>query len=212
MSDRDAVDLALLLFRCGVGAVMLAHGINHISAVAGFLAWRWLVRVDGHAAPLAAGVARQHHRGRSGRRRWCSACSPRSVVRAWSARWPWRGSSTTVANGFFIFRPGEGWEYVMTLVRRRPARSARSAPVAGRSTGARSRRRPRRLAGAGALAGCRRGRRTGFARCVLATAVELSLDLRFRETRPSASIAGCRPDRRRHRPRRRASCRSPRTE
>ena len=30
MSDGDAIDLALLLFRGGLGAVMLAHGINHI--------------------------------------------------------------------------------------------------------------------------------------------------------------------------------------
>ena len=30
MSDADAVDLALLVLRCGVAAVMLAHGINHV--------------------------------------------------------------------------------------------------------------------------------------------------------------------------------------
>jgi putative oxidoreductase len=30
MNDTDAIDLALLVFRCGIGAVMLAHGINHI--------------------------------------------------------------------------------------------------------------------------------------------------------------------------------------
>lgn len=30
MNDTDAIDFALLLVRSGVGAVMLAHGINHI--------------------------------------------------------------------------------------------------------------------------------------------------------------------------------------
>ena len=30
MRDQDAVDLALLVLRCGVGAVMLAHGYIHI--------------------------------------------------------------------------------------------------------------------------------------------------------------------------------------
>ncbi|MFP5256887.1 MAG: DoxX family protein, partial [Acidimicrobiia bacterium] len=30
MSDADSINLALLAFRCCVGAVMLAHGLNHI--------------------------------------------------------------------------------------------------------------------------------------------------------------------------------------
>src|ERR1044071_6610714 len=30
MSDADAINLALLVVRCSVGAVMLAHGIRHI--------------------------------------------------------------------------------------------------------------------------------------------------------------------------------------
>ena len=30
MSDADAIDLALLLLRLGVGVVFLAHGIRHI--------------------------------------------------------------------------------------------------------------------------------------------------------------------------------------
>src|SRR3546814_17378651 len=29
-ADLDAVNLALLVLRCGIGAGMLAHGINHI--------------------------------------------------------------------------------------------------------------------------------------------------------------------------------------
>ena len=42
MNDADAIDLALLILRCGVGAVMLAHGINHIiggGKIAGTARW-----------------------------------------------------------------------------------------------------------------------------------------------------------------------------
>ena len=28
--DQDAVDLALLVFRCAIGAVMFAHGYQHL--------------------------------------------------------------------------------------------------------------------------------------------------------------------------------------
>ena len=42
MSDADAVNLALLAFRCAVGAVFLAHGYNHLfrgGKVAGTARW-----------------------------------------------------------------------------------------------------------------------------------------------------------------------------
>jgi putative oxidoreductase len=42
VSDADAVDLALLLLRCGAGAVMLAHGLNHVfggGKIAGTARW-----------------------------------------------------------------------------------------------------------------------------------------------------------------------------
>ena len=114
MSDADAIDLALLVFRCGIGAVMLAHGINHViggGKIEGTAGWfgsmgmRWplvqawlaslteigagILLVVGLLTPLAgAGVIGV-------------------MVVAWAINH--RG------NGFFIFRPGEGWEYVMTL-------------------------------------------------------------------------------------------------
>ena len=37
-------------------------------------------------------------------------------------------------NGFFIFRPGEGYEYVLTLHARSGSLSRASAPGSGRST------------------------------------------------------------------------------
>jgi len=114
VSDADAVDLALLALRCVVGAVMLAHGINHVvggGRIPGTARWfeslgmrpgllhAWLASgteiaagallVLGLLTPLAAaGVVGV-------------------MVVAWIAN--------HLGHGFFIFRPGEGWEYVMTL-------------------------------------------------------------------------------------------------
>lgn len=114
MSDADAVDLALFVLRCAVGAVMLAHGLNHIYGGG---------KIEGTA-------------------RWFESLGMRpGIVHAWLASitevaggvllvlgllTPFGGAAVVgvmlVAwitnhrtNGFFIFRPGEGWEYVMTL-------------------------------------------------------------------------------------------------
>ncbi len=113
--DAHSLDLALLVLRCSVGAVMLAHGINHI--------------VGGGKIEGTAG--------------WFSSLGMKpGIVHAWLASitevvggvclvlglfTPLGGAAVigtmTVAlitnhrgNGFFIFRPGEGWEYVMTLI------------------------------------------------------------------------------------------------
>ena len=115
MSDQDAVDLALLIFRCGIGAVMLAHGINHIfggGKIAGTAGWfgslgmrpplvqAWLASLTeiGAGIMLAAGLL--------------TPLGAAGVVGTMTVAWiiNHRG------NGFFIFRPGEGWEYVMTLL------------------------------------------------------------------------------------------------
>ena len=112
--DVDSINLALLVLRCGLGAVMLAHGINHI-----------------FGGGKIAGTAR-----------WFESLGMKpGIVHAWLASLteivggallvvglltPFGGAAVIgvmlVAivtnhrgNGFFIFRPGEGWEYVMTL-------------------------------------------------------------------------------------------------
>jgi putative oxidoreductase len=114
MSDAAAVDLALLVVRCAVGAVMIAHGYNHIWGGG---------RIEGTAS-------------------WFASMGMRPpLVQAWLASLTELGAGValvlglftplggagvvgtmTVAfminhrgNGFFIFRPGEGWEYVMIL-------------------------------------------------------------------------------------------------
>lgn len=114
MSDADAVDLGLLLLRGALGVVMLAHGVNHIvggGKIAGTAGWfeslgmrpgrlhAWLASLTevGAGVLLLLGLATSLAAG--------GALGVMLV--AWITNH--RG------NGFFIFRPGEGWEYVMTL-------------------------------------------------------------------------------------------------
>jgi putative oxidoreductase len=113
-ADADAINLALLALRCGVGAVMLAHGINHIfggGKIAGTA--RWFASLGMKPGILHAWVA--------------------SLTEVVGGALLVVGLLTPLAgaavigvmlvaivtnhrgNGFFIFRPGEGWEYVMTL-------------------------------------------------------------------------------------------------
>jgi putative oxidoreductase len=114
VSDLDSINLALLVLRCGIGAVMLAHGINHIFGGG---------KIEGTG-------------------RWFASLGMKpGVVHAWLASltevvggamlvagllMPLAGAAVIgvmlvalITNhrgkGFFIFRPGEGWEYVMTL-------------------------------------------------------------------------------------------------
>jgi len=112
--DPDQINLGLLLLRVAVGATMFAHGYNHFfrgGKIAGTARWfaslgmkpgilhAWLASVTELAAgsmlilglltPLAAG-----------------ACAGVMFV-AWI--------TNHLKNGFFIFRPGEGWEYVANL-------------------------------------------------------------------------------------------------
>ena len=115
MNDQDAINLALLAFRVGIGIVFLAHGINHIFRGG---------KIKGTAG-------------------WFESLGMRpGIVHAWMASLVEVGAGVllllglgmpfaaagvigtmTVAlvtnhmkNGFFIFRPGEGYEYVMTLI------------------------------------------------------------------------------------------------
>jgi putative oxidoreductase len=114
MSDADAINLALLVVRCSVGAVMLAHGIRHIfggGKIAGTGRWfeslgmrpgrvhAWIAslsEIDG-GAMLVFGLL--------------TPVAASAVVGTMSVAW----ITNHRGNGFFIFRPGEGWEYVMTL-------------------------------------------------------------------------------------------------
>ena len=119
MNDGDAIDLVLLVFRCGIGAVIMAHGVNHIG-------WQ-----DGRLGGKIEGTAS-----------WFGSMGMRAPrVQAWLASITEIGSGLllilglltplgsagllgvmTVAfviahrdKGFFIFNPGQGWEYVAVL-------------------------------------------------------------------------------------------------
>ena len=114
MSDSDAIDLALLVFRCVVGFVFLAHGVNHVfrgGKIAGTGRWfeslgmkpGWLHAHLASWTEIAAGVLL-----------FLGLLTPvaaAGVVGVMLVAW----ITNHRGNGFFIFRPGEGWEYVMTL-------------------------------------------------------------------------------------------------
>ncbi len=114
MSDVDSINLVLLLFRCALGAVMLAHGINHIfggGKIEG--TGRWFASLGMKPGILHA---------------WLASIMEvvGGVLLVLGLLTPFGGAviigvmlvawiTNHRGNGFFIFRPGEGWEYVMTL-------------------------------------------------------------------------------------------------
>ena len=112
--SASSVNMALLIARVVVGAVFLAHGINHIyggGKIEG--TGRWF-----HSLGMRPGILHA----------WMA-----SLVEVAAGGLLVLGLLTPVAaagvvgvmlvafitnhlkNGFFIFRPGEGWEYVMVL-------------------------------------------------------------------------------------------------
>jgi putative oxidoreductase len=114
VSDVDSINLALLVFRVAVGAVMLAHGLNHIyggGKIAGTARWfeslgmrpgivhAWLASLTEVAGGTALVLGLLTPLGGA------------AVIGVMLVAW----ITNHRGNGFFIFRPGEGWEYVMTL-------------------------------------------------------------------------------------------------
>jgi putative oxidoreductase len=114
MSDLDSINLVLLAFRCCVGAVMLAHGLNHIfggGKIAGTA--RWFASLGMKPGPLHAWLASLTELA-GGTLLILGLLMPlagASVMGVMLVAW----ITNHRGNGFFIFRPGEGWEYVMTL-------------------------------------------------------------------------------------------------
>lgn len=115
MSAITAANTSLLIFRLGLGIVFLAHGYNHIfggGKIAGTARWfeslgmrpgaihAWTASITelGAGALLVLGFATP------------LACA--GVIGTMLVAW----ITNHLRNGFFIFRPGEGYEYVMTLL------------------------------------------------------------------------------------------------
>jgi putative oxidoreductase len=114
VNDADAVNLALLALRVAVGAMIIAHGYNHawgggkLEGTAGWFASMGLRPGRIHA--LAATVVELV----SGTLLILGLLQPLAaagvagvMVVAWI--------TAHRTNGFFIFKPGQGWEYVMIV-------------------------------------------------------------------------------------------------
>jgi putative oxidoreductase len=112
--ESNATDLALLVLRVTVGAIFLAHGLNHVfggGKIAGTGRWfeslgmrpgwmhAWTASLTeiGAGALLVGGLL--------------TPVAAAGVVGVMLVAW----ITNHRGKGFFIFRPGEGWEYVMTL-------------------------------------------------------------------------------------------------
>jgi putative oxidoreductase len=112
--ETDAVNLALLIMRVTLGGIMLAHGINHIiggGKIAGTAGWfqslgmkpgilhAWLASLTeiGAGVLLLAGLL--------------TPLAAAGVIGVMVVAL----ITNHITNGFFIFKPGEGWEYVGSL-------------------------------------------------------------------------------------------------
>jgi putative oxidoreductase len=114
VAESDAFNLAMLLLRGAVGAVMLAHGINHVfggGKIPGTA--RWFESLGMKPGVLHAWTASLTEIG-AGAMLVVGLLTPfagAGVVGVMLVAW----ITNHRTNGFFIFRPGEGWEYVMVL-------------------------------------------------------------------------------------------------
>jgi putative oxidoreductase len=114
MANVHAVDLGLLLFRVAIGAVFIAHGVNHIfggGKIAG--TGRWFESLGMKPGWLHAWTASVTEIGAGGLLvlGLFTPFGGAGVVGVMLVAW----ITNHLRNGFFIFRPGEGWEYVMVL-------------------------------------------------------------------------------------------------
>jgi putative oxidoreductase len=110
----DGVSAGLLILRVTVGIVMLAHGYNHVfrgGKIAG--TGRWFASLGMRPGVLHAWLASLTELG-AGTMLVLGLFTPLAAAGVVGVM--------LVAllinhrkNGFFIFRPGEGWEYVWTL-------------------------------------------------------------------------------------------------
>lgn len=107
-------DLALLVLRVTLGVVFFAHGYNHVfrgGKIAGTA--RWFESLGMRPGKLHAWLASVTEMG-SGVLLVAGFLTPLAgagVLGTMLVAWV----TNHAKNGFFIFRPGEGYEYVMTL-------------------------------------------------------------------------------------------------
>ena len=111
----EPIDVGLLVLRLAVGVVMLAHGWNHVfrgGKIAG--TGRWFESLGMKPGWLHAWTASLTELG-AGSLLLLGLVTPLAggaVVGVMLVAL----ITNHLTNGFFIFRPGEGYEYVMTLI------------------------------------------------------------------------------------------------
>ena len=114
MNDVEATNVALVFIRVALGFVFVAHGWNHIfggGKIAGTA--RWFESLGVRPGKLHAWIASITELG-AGALLVLGFLTPvacAGVVGTMLVAW----ITNHLRNGFFIFRPGEGYEYVMTL-------------------------------------------------------------------------------------------------
>jgi putative oxidoreductase len=111
---EHSVDLALLVLRVATGAVFLAHGINHVfggGKIAG--TGRWFESLGMKPGWMHAWTASLTEIGAGGLLvvGLLTPVAAAGVIGVMLVAW----ITNHMRNGFFIFRPGEGYEYVMIL-------------------------------------------------------------------------------------------------
>jgi putative oxidoreductase len=110
----NAFNISVLILRVGLGVVFLAHGINHVfrgGKIAG--TGRWFESLGMKPGVLHAWLASLTEIG-AGALLLVGLLTPLAgagVIGTMVVAWV----TNHLKNGFFIFRPGEGYEYVMTL-------------------------------------------------------------------------------------------------
>ncbi|WP_278262715.1 DoxX family protein [Nocardia sp. AG03] len=110
----NSVDTAALILRGTVGAVVLAHGVNHAwggGKIAGTARWFASIGLRPGTTHAVLATVTEIVAGALLLVGLCTPLAAAAVV-----------STMTVAlitahrtNGFFIFRPGQGWEYTAVL-------------------------------------------------------------------------------------------------
>jgi putative oxidoreductase len=114
VDDVDAINLMLAVLRIAVGAMIIAHGYNHIfggGRIEGTAGWfasmglrpgivhAWMASVTELGAGVLLILGLLTPLGAAG------------VVGVMVVAW----ITAHRTNGFFIFKPGQGWEYVMIV-------------------------------------------------------------------------------------------------
>ncbi|HKX75139.1 MAG TPA: DoxX family protein [Acidimicrobiia bacterium] len=107
----NPVDLALLVLRVVAGATFIAHGVNHGRNPEGTASW--FAKVGFKAAALQARMSIGVEVG-AGALLVVGLLTPLAAA-ALVATMVVAGLAIHRFNGFFVFRPGEGWEYVHVL-------------------------------------------------------------------------------------------------